>query len=98
MLKSQVDRTPAPQWVSVVGGFTEHQFAERRLPTIEELNAIAPETPVFILHLYDRAPLNAEARRVVGYTKDSPPPIGGEIVRDAEGNPTGLLLAKPNAA
>lgn len=97
MLKEQVDRTPAPQWVRVVGGFTALQFPERRLPTIEELNAIAPDTPVFILHLYDRALLNAAALRVVGYTKDTPNPPGGEIVRDAKGNPTGLLLAQPNA-
>ncbi|UVA80570.1 amidohydrolase [Pandoraea commovens] len=97
MLKAQVDRTPAPQWVRVVGGFTEHQFAEKRLPTIDELNAVAPDTPVFILHLYDRAILNAAALRTVGYTKDMPNPPGGEIVRDASGNPTGLLLAKPNA-
>ena len=97
MLKAQVDRTPAPQWVRVVGGFTEYQFAEKRLPTIDELNAVAPDTPVFILHLYDRALLNAAALRVVGYTKDTPNPPGGEIVRDAAGNPTGLLLAQPNA-
>jgi predicted amidohydrolase YtcJ len=97
MLKAQVDRTPAPQWVRVVGGFTEHQFAEKRLPTIAELNAVAPDTPVFILHLYDRALLNAAALRVVGYGKDTPNPPGGEIVRDAAGNPTGLLLAQPNA-
>ncbi|QTL02657.1 amidohydrolase [Aquabacter sp. L1I39] len=97
MLKRQVAVTPAPQWVRVVGGFTEQQFVERRLPTIEELNAVAPDTPVFILHLYDRALLNAAALRVVGYTKDTPNPPGGEIVRDAAGNPTGLLLAKPNA-
>jgi predicted amidohydrolase YtcJ len=97
MLKRQVDNTPAPQWVRVVGGFTEHQFAEKRLPTIAELNAVAPDTPVFILHLYDRALLNAAALRVVGYTKDTPNPPGGEIVRDAAGNPTGLLLAQPNA-
>src|SRR6202142_996093 len=98
MLKAQVERTPAPQWVRVVGGFTEHQFAEKRLPTIDELNAIAPDTPVFILHLYDRAILNAAELRAVGYTKSTPAPPGGEIVRDAKGNPTGLLLAKPNAA
>lgn len=97
MLKAQVDRTPAPQWVRVVGGFTEHQFAEKRLPTLEEINAVAPDTPVFILHLYDRALLNAAALRVVGYTKDTPNPPGGEIVRDGRGNPTGLLLAQPNA-
>jgi len=98
MLKKQVAITPPPQWVRVVGGFTEHQFAEKRLPTIEEINAIAPDTPVFLLHLYDRAILNAAALRAVGYTKSTPAPIGGEIARDATGNPTGLLLAKPNAA
>ncbi|MYM82661.1 amidohydrolase family protein [Duganella sp. FT50W] len=98
MLKAQVAITPAPQWVRVVGGFTEHQFAEKRLPTIEELNAVAPDTPVFILHLYDRALLNGAALRAVGYTKDTPEPPGGQILRDGSGNPTGLLLAKPNAA
>ena len=98
MLKRQVAMTPPPQWVRVVGGFTAHQFEEKRLPTIEELNAVAPDTPVFILHLYDRAFLNGAALRAVGYTKDTPAPPAGEIVRDANGNPTGLLLAKPNAA
>ncbi len=97
MLKRQVAVTPPPQWVRVVGGFAEHQFAEKRLPTIEELNAIAPETPVFLLHLYDRAILNGAALRAVGYTKDTPNPPGGEIVRDGNGNPIGLLIAKPNA-
>ncbi|MEZ2132238.1 MULTISPECIES: amidohydrolase [unclassified Sinorhizobium] len=97
MLKRQVAITPPPQWVRVVGGFTEHQFAEKRLPTIEEINAVAPDTPVFLLHLYDRALLNGAAVRAVGYTRDTPNPPGGEIIRDASGNPTGLLLAKPNA-
>lgn len=97
MLRAQVARTPAPQWVRVVGGFTEHQFAEKRLPTLDEINAAAPDTPVFILHLYDRALLNAAALRVVGYGKDTPNPPGGEIVRGPDGTPTGLLLAQPNA-
>jgi predicted amidohydrolase YtcJ len=97
MLKQQVAITPSPHWVRVVGGFTDQQFAEKRLPTLEELNAVAPDTPVFILHLYDRALLNAAALRAVGYTRDTPNPPGGEIMRDARGNPTGLLLAKPNA-
>ncbi len=97
MLKQQVARTPAPQWVRVVGGFSQHQFVEKRLPTLEEINTIAPDTPVFLLHLYDRALLNRAALRAVGYTRDSPDPPGGKIERDKSGNPTGLLLAKPNA-
>src|SRR6201996_9203598 len=63
MLKDQAHRTPPPQWVRVIGGWTEFQFAERRMPTLEEINAVAPDTPVFILHLYCRALLNKAALR-----------------------------------
>ena len=97
MLRRQVARTPAPQWVRVIGGWNELQFAERRGPTLDEINAIAPDTPVFILHLYDSALLNAAALRAVGYSKDTPDPPGGEIQRDKRGNPTGMLIARPNA-
>ena len=97
MLKDQAQRTPPPQWVRVVGGWTEFQFAEQRMPTLDEINAAAPDTPVFVLHLYDRALLNAAAVRAVGYTKGTPDPPAGEIQRDKNGNPTGLLIAKPNA-
>ncbi|KFK95572.1 MULTISPECIES: amidohydrolase [unclassified Serratia (in: enterobacteria)] len=97
MLKEQALRTPSPQWVRVVGGWSEFQFAERRMPTLDEINAAVPDTPVFILHLYDRALLNRAALKVVGYTKDTPNPPGGEIQRDSHGNPTGMLIAKPNA-
>jgi predicted amidohydrolase YtcJ len=97
MLKEQVDRTPNPQWVRVVGGWTEFQFAERRMPTLEEINAIAPDTPVFILHLYDRAIMNRAALRAVGYNKNTPAPPGGHIERDSNGEPTGLIIATPNA-
>ncbi|RRW54291.1 MULTISPECIES: amidohydrolase [Pseudomonas] len=97
MLKDQADRTPTPQWVRVVGGWNEFQFAEKRMPTLEEINQAAPDTPVFILHLYDRALLNRAALRVAGYTRDTPNPPGGEIVRDSNGNPTGMLVARPNA-
>lgn len=97
MLKEQAARTPAPQWVRVIGGWSEFQFAEKRLPTLDELNAVAPDTPVFVLHLYCQAMLNRAALRAVGYDKNTPNPPGGEIQRDKAGNPTGLLIARPNA-
>lgn len=97
MLKEQARRTPPPQWVRVIGGWTELQFAERRMPTLEEINQVSTDTPVFILHLYDRAIINRAALRVLGYTRETPDPPGGEIQRDKAGNPTGLLIAKPNA-
>ncbi len=97
MLREQARRTPSPQWVRVVGGWSEFQFAEKRMPTLDDINAAAPDTPVFVLHLYDRALLNGAALRAVGYGKDTPNPPGGEIVRDKAGNPTGMLIARPNA-
>ena len=97
MLKAQAQRTPSPQWVRVVGGWSEFQFVERRMPTLDEINAAAPDTPVFVLHLYARALLNAAALRVLGIDRETPNPPGGLIERDRAGNPTGMLLAKPSA-
>ena len=67
------------------------------MPTLDEINAVAPDTPVFILHLYDRALLNGAALRAVGYDKNAPDFEAGEVQRDRHGNPTGLLIAMPNA-
>ncbi len=97
LLKEQAARTPAPQWVRVIGGWSEFQFAERRMPTLQEINDASPDTPVFIMHLYDRALLNKAALNALGFTKDTPNPPGGAIEKDANGRPTGLLVAKPSA-
>ncbi|MFC9915754.1 amidohydrolase [Streptomyces sp. NPDC127197] len=97
MLREQAARTPKGQWVRVVGGWSAEQFAERRLPTVAELNAAAPDTPVFVLHLYQSAVLNRAALKAAGFTKDTPDPKGGQIVRGRDGEPTGMLLAAPSA-
>jgi predicted amidohydrolase YtcJ len=52
---------------------------------------------VFVLNLYCRALLNKAALKAVGYTKNTPEFAGGEIQRDKAGNPTGMLIARPNA-
>ncbi|MBP1765057.1 MAG: amidohydrolase family protein [Firmicutes bacterium] len=97
MLQDQARRTPAPQWVRVVGGWSEFQFAERRMPTLDEINSVSPDTPVFVLHLYDRALINRAALRALGYNRETSDPPGGLIERDKNGNPTGMLIAQPNA-
>lgn len=96
-LKEQAARTPAPQWVRVIGGWNEFQFKEGRMPTLDEINEAAPNTPVFLLHLYDSALLNRAAIRALGMDQNTANPPGGLIARDASGNPTGLLIAEPNA-
>jgi predicted amidohydrolase YtcJ len=92
MLREQAQRTPAPHWVQVVGGWTGIQFAERRLPTIEEVNAASGDVPCFVMHLYERAFINKAGMRLLGITKDTPDPAGARLERDAGGEPTGVVI------
>jgi predicted amidohydrolase YtcJ len=100
-VREQAKRTPQPQWIRVVGGWSEFQFNdERRMPTINEIEQAADDTPAFILHLYHCSILNKAAIRAAGYNKDTPNPPDAEIERDSSGNYnnlTGLITAKPAA-
>ncbi len=93
MLKEQAQRTPAPHWVQVVGGWTPYQFKEKRLPTLDEINAACGDVPCFVMHLYDRALINKAGLRALGWNRDTPDPMGGLIARTGNGEPTGLLIA-----
>ena len=96
-IREQAQRTPPGQWIRVVGGYSIEQFAERRLPTLEEVNAVAPEHPVLIKYLYARTLLNKKAIEVIGYNApDAPSYPGGYIARDRHGKATGLLMADPS--
>jgi predicted amidohydrolase YtcJ len=96
MLKEQAARTPEGEWIKVVGGWSEHQFEEKRLPTLAEINAAVPDKPVFILYLYGLGFLNQKAIATLGYTKETKY-LDGELQLGADGKPSGLLVAKPNA-
>ena len=96
MLREQAARTPDGQWVKVVGGWNEHQFEEKRLPTLEEINAAVPDKPVFILYLYGLGFLNQKGIATLGYDRQTKFK-DGEVELDAQGKPTGKLIAKPNA-
>jgi predicted amidohydrolase YtcJ len=72
------DRRPEPQ----VDG----------VPLHHELSRVSPANPVVLTHASGHALfVNAQALQVLGITKDTPDPAGGQIVRDAKGDATGLL-------
>jgi predicted amidohydrolase YtcJ len=79
--------------VQVVGGWTPYQFKEKRLPTLDEINAACGDVPCFVMHLYDRALINKAGLRALGWNRDTPDPMGGLIARTGNGEPTGLLIA-----
>jgi predicted amidohydrolase YtcJ len=97
MLREQAARTPEGQWIRIVGGWNEHQFEEKRLPTLSEINEATGNVPTFILYLYGKAWLNKAGIKALSIDNNTPNPSGGLIEKDNEGNPTGLLLAEPNA-
>ena len=96
MVREQAKRTPKGQWVRVIGGWSPYQFKEKRFPTVEELNAAAPDTPVFVLFLYSRGFLNKAGMEALGITAETKPPPGARYELDKDGNPTGVLIADPN--
>lgn len=96
MIKKNAKVTPKGQWVRVVGGWSPYQFKEKRLPTSAELTEAAPDTPVFVLHLYSGGVLNKKAMQVLGITKNTVPPKGSYYEKDANGELTGRLVADPN--
>lgn len=79
------------EWVSVVGGWHSRQLAEGRAPTRAELDAVAPDNPVYVQELYDRAFANTAALSLCGWTDDSPDPERGALLRDDAGHLTGEL-------
>lgn len=88
-IAAKVAATPAGTWVCVVGGWGPGQFAERRMPTVAELDAISSDHPIYVQYLYESAIVNRCGREAIGMVKGAPDPDRGAFDRDADGEPTG---------
>ena len=87
---------PAGNWIVVGGGWVATQFPERRLPTRGELDAIAPNHPVYVQYLRQAAVLNSAALTAAGIDRRTPDPPGGKFERHpGTGEPTGVLRGAP---
>ena len=97
MLAEEVKHTPKGQWIRIVGGFSWEQFREKRMPTLEEINKITPDHPVYIFYLYAYGMLNKKAIEVLNYNNE---PIDlyhkGRIEKDRRGRATGIITAAPS--
>jgi predicted amidohydrolase YtcJ len=84
-------KQPAGRWIT--GGDWDHEnWTPARLPTRQSIDAVSAAHPVFVNRLDGHMALaNSQALQLAGITRDTPDPPGGTIVRDAAGDPTGVL-------
>ncbi|MEZ4415796.1 MAG: amidohydrolase [Gemmatimonadota bacterium] len=62
------------------------------IPTHHTLSAISPDNPVILVHASGHAAFaNAKAMELADVTRSTPDPMGGEVLKDAGGEPTGLF-------
>ncbi|WP_404333119.1 amidohydrolase [Mesobacillus maritimus] len=97
-LKESAKRTSSGQWIRAVG-FNETKVKEKRYPTRWELDDISTEHPIMVTRACGHICIvNSQALEMVGYGKSTPDPKGGEIRRDKQGIPTGVLVEEANMA
>lgn len=92
-IAARVAKTAPGDWVFVACvSASENKFAEKRLPTKAELDAVAPANPVILANGAHMAVVNSKALEVMGIGKGvTRLPKGGGVLTDADGNPTGVI-------
>jgi hypothetical protein len=89
-IAAKVRELPPGSWI--VGRGWDHTLWGGRWPTRQDLDAVAPDNPVFVQRVDGHVSwANTLALKKAGVMRDTPVPTGGEILKDASGEPTGIL-------
>lgn len=90
-IRAQVARTRPGEWV-VGEGWDHTLWQSKKFPTRQDLDAVARDRPMIFAHISGHVAIaNSKALELAGISKQTPNPAGGEIERDASGEPTGML-------
>lgn len=97
-IAAEAERLPAGEWIVGASDWHESQLAENRFPSREELDAVAPNHPVFLRRGGINAVINSAAMAVAGIDEEDADPPGGKYDRDENGRFTGWIqsFAKVN--
>ena len=92
MIEERAARAKPGDWIVTFGGWSEEQFTDdpRGFP-LEELDRLAPNTPVAIQAIYRHTYMNTAGLKAAGITEKTPDPRGGRIEKDANGKLTGVV-------
>ncbi len=96
-IRDYAQKNPQRQWL-LGYGWNQVNWKLGRFPTAAELDAAVSDRPVRLVRVDGHAAwLNTKALQAAGITRDTKDPAGGRIERDANGNPTGVLIDKAMA-
>lgn len=96
-IRAYSDKNPQRKWL-LGHGWNQVNWKLGRFPTAAELDAAVSDRPVRLVRVDGHAAwLNTKALQAAGITRDTKDPAGGRIERDADGNPTGVLVDKAMA-
>ena len=74
-------------------GWNQENWPSKRFPTAKQLDEFVADRPVVLTRVDAHAVwLNSKALEIAGITSETVAPDGGQIIKDAEGNPTGILI------
>ncbi|MCY3575021.1 MAG: amidohydrolase [Chloroflexi bacterium] len=91
-VRQRAQQTPPGEWVTGQG-WAQELWAERAFPSRADLDAVAPQNPVYLSAKSGHAAwVNSRALSLAGVADSTPDPDGGEILRDKNGAATGILL------
>jgi predicted amidohydrolase YtcJ len=90
-VKAEADRLPDGEWITG-GGWNQEVWDIPEFPSKEDLDEVAPNNPVALRRTCGHATwVNSLALEIGGITKDTPNPQGGEILKNENGEPLGIL-------
>ncbi|NSL85885.1 amidohydrolase [Chitinophaga sp. Mgbs1] len=96
-LKDSLRKCPDTGTIIMGNGYDDSRLRERRHPTVQELNQVSADRPIFIEHVSGHMGVaNSKLLHLLGFDNPDTTVAGGTIVRDANGNPTGLLIENAN--
>lgn len=95
MIRQEAAKRPSGAWVRTSDAWNESNLAEDRLPTAAELDLATQDHPVWVKRGGHIGSGNSLALQLADITRDTPDPPGGQILRDPDGTPTGVLVGGP---
>lgn len=94
-VEQRVSRARPGEWIQG-RGWDQAKLSDHRNPTKWDVDEVSPNNPVWLTRTCGHvAVANSKALEIAGVGKDTPPPFGGNIVRDERGEPTGILQEAP---